>query len=291
MTPESVALAAMAIHGMAYFAVLAGMLSTPPEESCWKGNAMSQSREIISCPDPLVDNAGHPVTTPEQWRSIRRGEILELFRRNIYGRNPVDRPASLRIQPVGVSEPAMGGAAVRRQFDIVFRGPGGEGRIRLLLFLPKSAVGPVPAFLLLCNRERENIDPDRTVRSPFWPVEEGVARGYAMAAIHVEDIDPDHDDGFRNGVHALFDPPTGRGSDAWGTIGAWPWSLRACFMLPVPLRMAGRIPLPSFVLASSHHPCMLCWDGKALSARPCLSSIRPSTRAASVITSVPGIMT
>ncbi len=186
---------------------------------------MISPSEAAACPDLLVTQAGRPVTTPEQWRDLRRVEILELFRRHVYGRNPVARPQTQRIDRPDGGEVAMDGTAIRHRLDVAFRGPGGEGRIPLLLFLPvtASAAAPVPVFLLICNRERENIAADRSVRSPFWPAEEGVARGYAMAAIHVEDIDPDHDDGFRNGVHALFDPPTGRTPDAWGTIGAWAW--------------------------------------------------------------------
>jgi hypothetical protein len=72
---------------------------------------------------------------------------------------------------------AMAGAAIRHRLDVVFRGPGGEGRIPLLLFLPAtaSAAAPVPVFLLICNRNRENIAADRSVRSPSgrprrgWP--------------------------------------------------------------------------------------------------------------------------
>jgi hypothetical protein len=51
-----------------------------------------------------------------------------------------------------------------------------------------------------------------------------VDRGYAAAVFSVTDLDPDQDDGFRNGVHGIFDPPdVPRADDAWGTIAAWAW--------------------------------------------------------------------
>ena len=38
------------------------------------------------------------------------------------------------------------------------------------------------------------------------------------------DLDPDEHDGFKNGVHGIFDrKDTKRSPDAWGTIAAWAW--------------------------------------------------------------------
>jgi pimeloyl-ACP methyl ester carboxylesterase len=76
--------------------------------------------------------------------------------------------------------------------------------------------------VLICNRGAENIDPTRKNKSPFWPAEQIVARGYAAAAFLNTDLDPDYHDGFTNGVHRLFDPAK-RKPDAWGTIAAWAW--------------------------------------------------------------------
>jgi pimeloyl-ACP methyl ester carboxylesterase len=94
--------------------------------------------------------------------------------------------------------------------------------IRVNLFVPNQTAKPVPAFLLICNRGAENIDPTREVKSEFWPVEEGIARGYAMAAFLNADVDPDRHDGFQNGIHAILDEGQ-RPPDAWGTIAAWAW--------------------------------------------------------------------
>jgi dienelactone hydrolase len=171
-------------------------------------------------PDPLTLSTGDPVTSPEAWTDRRRPEILELFRAPVYGRAPVGRPEGQSFAVKGMAPGMMDGRATRKEVVITLRGPGGELSLDLLLFVPEG-VRPAPAFLFLCNRYEENVDPTRRVRTPFWPAEEIVARGYAAAAIRLSQIDPDEHDGFRNGVHGLFDRE--RGPDSWGTLAAWAW--------------------------------------------------------------------
>jgi len=180
------------------------------------------SLETRTLPDALTLRSGEKVTTQAQWRR-RRAELVELFRTHVYGRAPVARPNSLSFRLVKSDPRAMGGAATLKQLAVDFAGPGGSGRINLTLFVPNQRrAGPAPAFLLICNRGAENIDPTRQTKSEFWPAEQIVARGYAAAAFVVADVDPDVDDGFKNGVHGIFDPAR-RADDAWGTIAAWAW--------------------------------------------------------------------
>src|SRR5690606_30787335 len=141
------------------------------------------------------------VTTAKQWISERRPELIELFREHVYGREPVLRPESLQFKTI-TTENRMDGKALRRQVEITFEGHGGTGTIHLLLFIPQSAdKQPAPAFVLINNRGSAHTDPERESKSPFWPAEKMIASGYAAAVFSVEDVDPDHDDGFQNGVH------------------------------------------------------------------------------------------
>jgi pimeloyl-ACP methyl ester carboxylesterase len=88
-------------------------------------------------------------------------------------------------------------------------------------------VKPVPAFLLIDNRGPQNTDPERKVKSEFWPAEEVIARGYAIAVFSNADLDPDNFDDFKNGIHGLLDRGE-RKPDSWGTLAAWAWGASRC---------------------------------------------------------------
>ena len=183
---------------------------------------IASTAEVV-LPDPLLTNAGTHVMSASDWPA-RRAELLELFRHHVYGRAPVGRPEGMTITTTGSTAGVMGGAADLRQLHLGWKGPGGEGGMNVVLFVPSKRDKPVGCFLLICNRPVENIDPTREKKSPFWPAEQMIARGYAIAAFNNAEIDPDKDDGFKDGVHGVFDAPgRPRADDAWATIAAWSW--------------------------------------------------------------------
>jgi (4-O-methyl)-D-glucuronate---lignin esterase len=172
-------------------------------------------------PEVLRMRDGAPVTTAEQWNSARRSEVQELFRTNVYGRVPATR-FEQSFHVAHENSKALGGAATLRQVEIRIARGEKSLTIHVNVFFPNQAAKPVSAFLLICNRGAENIDPSRQTKSEFWPVEEGIARGYAMAAFLNSDVDPDRHDGFQNGIHGILDEGP-RPPNAWGTIAAWAW--------------------------------------------------------------------
>lgn len=177
----------------------------------------------LQLPDPLLMQSGERVTTAAVWQTTRRPEVLELFRKHVYGRAPVGNPADLKFESLDSAANAMDGKATRKQVRISYRSARAKGALNLVLFTPNAAKRPVPCFLLICNRPAaENIDPTRAVKSPFWPAEEIVARGYAAAAFFNGDVVPDKHDGFKSGVFAIYDKQP-RSADAWGAIAAWAW--------------------------------------------------------------------
>jgi hypothetical protein len=204
-------------------------------------------------PDPLVTAAGQRVTTVEQWRKVRRPEVLRLFATQVYGRAP-DAPGTPAAELFEQNDHALGGRAIRKQVAVYPLGRAKPLRIEVLIYLPAAAQGPVPAFLGLNFRGNQAIRPEPGIRlseawmrdsrdgtvahhrateasrgaaASRWAVERILARGYGLVTAYYGDVDPDFDDGFQNGVHPFFraGKQTRPAPDEWGSIAAWAWGL------------------------------------------------------------------
>ena len=189
-------------------------------------NYFEEKVPAYKLPEVLVSIEGKKVNDVQMWEESRRNEILELFRTNVYGRVPsTEYKKSFKL--VNEDKNAMGGDATLRQVDIKIESNGNSLDIHLTLFIPNKVAKPVPAFLLIDNRGPQNTDPERKVKSEFWPAEEVIARGYAIAVFSNADVDPDNFDDFKNGIHGLLDRGE-RKPDSWGTIAAWAWGASRC---------------------------------------------------------------
>ena len=219
-------LARSAAHALAALVVLALPALTAAEpKRLFRADAPDAARSTL--PDPLIDQAGRKVANTEEWEKNRRPEVLELFRKHVYGRVPTT-PSRQTFSLVNENPRAMNGAATLKQIAVKIEAEGGTSvTINLSLFIPNARTKPAPAFLLICNRSIDNIDPTRTKKSEFWPAEEGIARGYAMAAFFNGDVAPDKKDSHDQGIHGLLNRGT-PAPDAWGTLAAWAWGASRC---------------------------------------------------------------
>lgn len=196
-------------------------------------------------PDPLRSVAGHPVSSTEQWSQQRRPEILALFREHVYGRFP-ETPIEIQYQLLETAADALGGKAIRKQVALHLESGYSRLTINVLLYLSPAALArPSPVFLLLNFNGNHTVYPDRAIRIPTgwvpeefrpaeafrgargdsYPVPGILARGYGVVTAYAGDVDPDFDDGFKNGAHGLLDAPGQRPPDSWGTVAAWAWGL------------------------------------------------------------------
>ena len=158
--------------------------------------------------------------TAEEWPG-RRGEIVTLLKDHVFGVFP-DGSTSRVI--VGEAKAADDLGAIYRPLEVVTSRGEREHRFTAHFFAPADADGPRPVFLLIDNRRSVDDTPQEGPESAgFWPVRDIVSRGYATVAFRNHDVDPDTDDGFRNGVHALFEDRREGERDAWSTIAAWAW--------------------------------------------------------------------
>ena len=189
-------------------------------------------------PPLLKLNDGSPVKDAATWKKKRRGEVLELFRSEVYGRRP-GRPEALRFEVTRKDKPALDGKASRREVRVHFTAAENGPTMNMLLYLPAKAKGPTPAFLGLNFRGNPTIskDPGITLRkgdteaargksAGRWQADMIVARGYALATIWYGDIEPDDKrNAFSRGIHKVYGPANKIPPDGWGSIAAWGWGL------------------------------------------------------------------
>ena len=177
-------------------------------------------------PDLMTTFGGEKVASLEQWEKVRAPELLDRFASGEYGRWPDAGTYSVSFETAGPDVLMMGGKAVRKLVRITYKGDAGARSFVATAFIPVCR-RPVPAFLLICNRDpSENIDPSREKKSGFWPAEDIVERGYAAIAFWNGDIAPDWNTGNSEGVFACFGngPKANRYRfDRWGTLAAWAW--------------------------------------------------------------------
>ena len=189
-------------------------------------NYVEEKVPPYTLPDLKTTSKGDQITNKKNWNKLRRPEVMELFTTHVYGRVP-STPYQKTMRVVKEDPKAMNGAATLKLVDITITSNEKSITIHLGLFVPNKVPKPVPVFLLICNRPpSENIDFTREKKSEFWPAEEVIARGYAVAAFYNGDVDPDQHDNFLNGIHGLLD--TNRTAEFWGTLAAWAWGASRC---------------------------------------------------------------
>ena len=175
-------------------------------------------------PELMTTFKGEKVSSVEQWESVRAPELFDTFASEEYGRWPEAGTYSVSFESEEPDRLMMGGKAIRKRIRITYAAECGARSFVVTAFIPVCKK-PVPAFLLICNRDPyENIDPTRAKKSGFWPAEDIVDRGYAAVAFWNGDVAPDWNTGNREGIFACFDLNNIRYKfDRWGTLAAWAW--------------------------------------------------------------------
>ena len=176
-------------------------------------------------PDLFTSIDGRSINTPELWNKVRRPEILELFRENVFGRIPATKYEKSFVVK-SVDRNALDGKAVRKEVIITIKRENKSLSFTLILVTPKSGK-PVPVFLLIDPWMNEAGSDHWKRRQEYWPVAEAISRGYGMAVFDASEIDPDNFDNFKNGIHGILDQQP-RPADAWGTLAAWAWGAGRC---------------------------------------------------------------
>jgi hypothetical protein len=176
-------------------------------------------------PNPLIFKNGTRVETPKQWEK-RRGELLEDFSREIYGRMPANCP-SVAWSVVEEKDSTIGG------YPVKFRSlegkvdnaayPSIEVTLRMQLMLPAAARKPVPVVMELGWELPRGIQ--FVVGSgPTWQ-EQLLAKGWGAAVLIANSIQADNGAGLREGIIGLVNRGEARKADDWGALRAWAWGV------------------------------------------------------------------
>lgn len=173
-------------------------------------------------PELLITENGEKVTTVKDWEEIRRPEILKLFEDNIYGQVPQDFDG-IKFKKVKEDKNALGGKATLKEIDILVTRNLKIATIHLLLFIPNKVKYPVPVFLAINHRGMKTMDTSRENKDDYWPVEEVIDAGYAIAGFDVKDVAPDDKDHFADEIIKKLYPEQQFLSNGMRALGAWGW--------------------------------------------------------------------
>lgn len=173
-------------------------------------------------PKILITTAGETVSSVKKWEEIRKPELLTLFEENIYGQMPKTFD-NIQFKTEKTDRQAMGGKAILKEVSIKVSNRGESVTLNLVMFVPAIRKAPVGAFLLINNRSKKNTSASRDTISGFWPAEQVIDAGYAIASFHYSDAAPDNKDTYQNGVLRLY-PEQLKRDDGMKAIGAWAWA-------------------------------------------------------------------
>lgn len=200
-----------------------------------------------SLESPLSKKDGSAVKSAFEWVNFQRAKILDLYKKEVYGEVP-PRPDGVWFEIISLKKDAFENTAVRKEVRIHFGMNNGKKHFMdMLLYIPKSAKVPAPAFLGLCfkgyhvtTEERDvhltggNLfgnpdfkDESRGSQIERWSHRELIRRGYASATVCYHDIFPDCKDGWNKSIYSLFydDPSAPSVHEKHSAIGAWAWGL------------------------------------------------------------------
>jgi hypothetical protein len=199
-------------------------------------------------PDPTMMFDGTKVTSKQQWETKRKPELKALFEHYMYGRYPA-KPDKVTGKVLFEDQRMTGTAMEVKEIEITF-GPPEWPKIYLLVARPLGKT-PVGCFVgenfggnhLLISDNRVRIPTawvparypgveenkataeGRGKQADTWPLEQIVARGYAVATFYCGDIQPDRPD-VRGGIRATA-PDSDKPShgDETATIMWWAWGI------------------------------------------------------------------
>lgn len=182
------------------------------------GNNPNQDIDISgglypNLPDLLTTKSGLKIEDIATWESVRRPEILNIFRDSVYGRMPKIGEYTSATSVVE-NTPLTNGNGVRKVVEFAITGPNGTYSFRLPVYLPNNNQ-KAPIFILINHRSKIfGLDPN----SGYFPLDFIFSKGYGAAVINVDDFTEDNNVRYRTGLIEQFNMT---GTYDWKCLSSW----------------------------------------------------------------------
>ncbi len=182
-------------------------------------------------PDALMMKDGQRVTSPQQWWTERRPEIVEDFEREVVGRIPASVPRvtwtlkSSRDSKIGVF-PVIEKQLIGHVDSSAYPAIGVD--LEMTVVTPANAKGPLPVMILFSSvaiRQFIASHPEfkKMMGSDPPSTEQLLAGGWGYALLDTNSIQADYGAGLTKGIIGLTNEGRPRKPDDWGALRAWAW--------------------------------------------------------------------
>lgn len=153
---------------------------------------------------------------------MNQNELLKYFLDNEYGNLPSFEDVEIFYELKDSFTDAIYKGVTRKDILVHLKRKDKFTTFSFSLFVPKKAKG---IFVFLCNRpvgkiSYMEIDPNRDIKSDFYPIEDILKRNYACCAFLTSEVAEDKN-GFHYGINSLFDDTNHKENGTYGTLLLW----------------------------------------------------------------------
>lgn len=221
-----------------------GVDGGPPDAGTDAGAPLGPHPGVDDLPDrPELPPLLVGVDGVEDWERTRRAELVDLLSFYVYGYVP-DAAVEVTARVEGSIPDLVAGAVDYDELELTLGSL--DLTIHVSLFRPAGETfAPVFVAPNRCGNQEVSADarirattawigsdcgasPEdaRGVRASQWPIEAITAAGFALAAFHESEIDPDDASrDFADGVHARLVDEARDPRLRWGRLSAWAWGV------------------------------------------------------------------
>ena len=204
------------------------------DASAYHNNANYDEAKVpeYSLPDVMQCLSGERVNSTEQWETVRRPELLNLFTEFMYGRQPAS-DSTFRVQTDGPDRKLKSLKALRRDIIMHLTADGPDVTLSIIWRNNGKKTIPHKTILGLSFIPTDSIltvhaDGSLPKGAEAWQVDSLLAHGYALAIFCYTDAEKDKaKDDFKSSLlHHHFYKPAQQYPlpNEWGALACWAWT-------------------------------------------------------------------